>query len=235
MEETVARLIEVVNRREPAQIVTGNPIMVMAALEDERYYRAMASADLIVPDGAGVVWAANYVGEPVTERVAGFDLLHRLMTVGESKRWRVFLLGSSQEVVDEAAARLGRQFPLVTLVGARNGYFDASEDAQVIAEVRAAQPDLLFVARAASNQEPWIAEHKAALGVPLVMGVGGSFDIIAGKLKRAPLLMRKLKLEWFYRLLKQPSRLPRMLVLPKFALKVIRERKMVLNPHGSSK
>ncbi|MFC3342714.1 WecB/TagA/CpsF family glycosyltransferase [Paenibacillus abyssi] len=231
MQDTVRYLTESIELRRTTQVITGNPIMVMMALEDPAYYRAMERAELIVPDGAGVVWAAGYVGQPVAERVAGFDLLHQLMHVGEQKRWSVYLLGTTQEVIEEAAERLQQQYPLVRIVGYRNGFFGDKEDKEVVQAIREANPDILFVARAADNQEPWIARHKDELGVPVMMGVGGSFDVIAGKLKRAPILFQKLRLEWFYRLLQQPTRYRRMLALPKFAVKVIRERENVTKRH----
>ncbi|GMK38242.1 acetylglucosaminyldiphosphoundecaprenol acetyl-beta-D-mannosaminyltransferase [Paenibacillus sp. CCS19] len=227
MDETIAKLTEAIANRETMHVITANPIMVMSAIEDQAYYNMMRTAELIVPDGTGVVWAANYVGEPVAERVPGFDILHRLMALGESKGWSVYLLGTDQQTIDQAAANLKQKYPGTRIAGVRNGYFGPDQDAEVVAEIRAAQPDILFVARSASTQEPWIARYKGELGVPVIMGVGGSFDIIAGKLKRAPKLFQKLRLEWFYRLLQEPYRYKRMLVLPKFVIKVIREKEKV--------
>ncbi|EXX84541.1 WecB/TagA/CpsF family glycosyltransferase [Paenibacillus darwinianus] len=224
MRETVDYLADAIEHRKPTQVITGNPIMVMAGLDDPDYYRVMAEAELIVPDGAGVVWASERAGEPVPERVAGFDLLHELMREGERRRWSVYLLGTTQETIAEAARKLQASYPLVRLAGYRNGYFGPDEDASVVEEIRAAAPDMLFVARALTTQEPWIGRYKQELGVPVMMGVGGSFDVIAGKMKRAPVLFQKLRLEWFYRLLKQPTRASRMLALPKFAVKVLRAR-----------
>lgn len=208
----------------PHQIVTANPIMIMKGLEDSEYMAALQRAEMTVPDGAGVVWAASYAGEPVTERVAGFDLMHGLLRTGEQYGWRVFLLGSTPDVVAETARRLQQQYPGVTIAGYHDGFFGPEQDDQVVQTVRAAAPDLLFIARDANTQEIWIGRYKTALGVPVMMGVGGSFDIIAGKLKRAPKLFQKLRLEWFYRLIKQPARYRRMLALPKFVIKVIREK-----------
>lgn len=225
MKQTVAYLAQAVERRTPTQVITGNPIMVMAALERPDYYRVMEQAELIVPDGAGIVWASEHAGDPVAERVAGFDLLHELMAEGERRRWSVYLLGAAQDTVEETARRLQESYPLVKLAGFRNGWFGPEEDEAVIAEIQAARPDLLFVARdALKTQEPWIARYKQELGVPVVMGVGGSFDVIAGKTKRAPVLFQKLRLEWFHRLLMQPSRAGRMAALPKFVLKVLRAK-----------
>jgi len=223
MARTVDYLARMVEERRPTQVITGNPIMVMAALERPDYYRVMEQAELIVPDGAGIVWASRFAGDPAPERVAGFDLMHELLREGERRRWSAYLIGARQDVVEEVARRLSERYPLVRIAGFRNGYFGPEEDAGVVAAVREAAPDLLFVARdALTTQEPWIARYKHELGVPVMMGVGGSFDVIAGRTKRAPVLFQKLGMEWFYRLMRQPSRAGRMAALPRFALKVLR-------------
>ncbi|WP_255570335.1 WecB/TagA/CpsF family glycosyltransferase [Cohnella sp. CFH 77786] len=228
MEQTVRYLVDAVESRRTHRIVTGNPIMLMAGLEDPSFHRALQTADLVVPDGAGVVWAARHVGQPVQERVAGFDLMHELLREGDLRGWKVYLLGTTEETISAAHANLQRQYPGVRFVGYRDGYFTENEDASVVAAIREADPDLLFVARSLTTQEPWLAKYESALQVPVMMGVGGSFDVIAGKLKRAPKLFRKMHLEWFYRLLQEPARYRRMLVLPRFALKVMRDGDKVL-------
>lgn len=230
MKDTIAYLSQVIARREPHQIITANPIMVMTALEHPDYMGMMKEAELIVPDGAGVVWASGYVGNPVAERVTGFDLIQELMKSGEHQGWKVYLIGASPEVIEAAAARLQELYPRIKLVGFRDGFFGEKEEAGVIEAIRAAAPDILLVGRSADKQEPWIAKYKDQLGVPVMMGVGGSFDVLSGKLKRAPGLFQKLRLEWFYRLLQEPWRYKRMLVLPKFAMKVIREKENVQKP-----
>lgn len=227
MKDTLNVLIQAVESRQPHQVITANPIMVMAALEDPVYMNVMKKAELIVPDGTGVVWAANYVGHPVPERVAGFDLLHELLAAGEKYHWKVYLLGSTSEVIQATAKRVHELYPRVTVCGKRDGFFGPKEDEAVIAAIREANPDLLFVARGADTQEPWIGKYKEQLGVPVMMGVGGSFDVISGRTKRAPKLFQKLRAEWLYRLLKEPSRYKRMLALPKFAAKVMREKENV--------
>lgn len=227
MKETVSYLVTVVASRKPHQIITANPIMVMSALENPAYMDIMTSAELVVPDGTGVVWAAERVGNPVKERVAGFDLLHELLKTGESYGWRVYLLGSTEEVIRETARRLQMQYPGIVIAGFRDGFFRPDADEQVVSEIVSAKPDILFVARGADSQEPWIAKYKLQLAVPIMMGVGGSFDVISGKSRRAPILFQKLRMEWFYRLLKEPTRYRRMLALPKFALKVLRDKEKV--------
>ncbi|MDT0124421.1 WecB/TagA/CpsF family glycosyltransferase [Paenibacillus sp. RRE4] len=227
MKETVQVLEEAVLSKQPHQVITANPIMVMAALENPAIMKVMKDAEMIVPDGTGVVWAAGYCGDPVAERVPGFELLHELLRVGENYRWGVYLLGSTPEVIQETAVRLQQQYPAIRIVGYRDGFFGSAEDEQVVTSIRKAAPDLLFVARGADTQEPWIHKHKHSLQVPVMMGVGGSFDVISGKSKRAPKLFQKLRLEWFYRLLREPSRAGRMLALPKFAVKVMRDKENV--------
>ncbi|GAA4873982.1 WecB/TagA/CpsF family glycosyltransferase [Paenibacillus vulneris] len=230
MKDTITQVARMIDSGRPHQIITANPIMVMSALENTAYLEMMKNADLIVPDGAGVVWASQYVGNPVAERVTGFDLIHHLMDLGQSKGWKVFLLGASPEIIEAAANRLKEKFPNLQLVGYRDGYFKPEEDQSVIENIRSHHPDILLVGRSADTQEPWIAKYKEQIQVPVIMGVGGSFDVMSGKLKRAPKLFQKLKLEWFYRLLQEPWRYKRMLVLPKFALKVIREKDTVQRP-----
>lgn len=228
MKETVKFLTTAIEQRVPNQVVTINPIILMAAIDSPQFYRDLHAAELIVPDGTGVVWAANYVGQPVQERVPGIDLVNELMRVGELKRWKVYMLGASDDVIGAAAAKLQQNHPAIKIVGYRNGFFGDEEDQAVIAAIREVEPDILLVARSTDKQEPWIAKYKHELNVPVMMGVGGTFDILAGKLKRAPKIFQQLRLEWLYRLLQEPKRFPRMLVLPKFALKVIRERDKVL-------
>ncbi|WP_439823156.1 WecB/TagA/CpsF family glycosyltransferase [Paenibacillus borealis] len=227
MKATVAYLTEAVRNREPHQVITANPIMVMTALENPAYMEIMKSAELVVPDGTGVVWAAEYCHEPVAERVAGFDLLHELLRQGERYTWKVYLLGSTPEVIHETSSRLQTQYPGIVISGYHDGYFGPDDDEKIISGILEAQPDLLFVARGADSQEPWIAKYKSRLNIPVMMGVGGSFDVISGKTKRAPIAFQKLRAEWLYRLLKEPTRYKRMLALPKFAVKVMREKDKV--------
>lgn len=224
MKETMRSLTEAVESGKPHQVITANPIMVMAALEDPAYMKIMQEAEMVVPDGTGVVWASAKAGNPVAERVTGFDLLHELMKESERRAWRIYLLGSAPEVIQAAKERLQNLYPKAVIVGARDGYFSGNEDQQVVEAIKAAAPQILFVARGADTQEPWIAKYKQELGVPLMMGVGGSLDVISGRTKRAPKLMQQMHMEWLYRLLKEPTRFRRMLALPKFAVKVLKEK-----------
>ncbi|MBD8498233.1 WecB/TagA/CpsF family glycosyltransferase [Paenibacillus arenosi] len=224
MQETVDWMTSAIAERRPTHVITANPIILMNAIENERHMRIMEQADIIVADGTGIVWAADYIGDPLRERVTGFDLLYELMKQGNEKGWKVYMLGAAPEVVEAAASRLQQLYPGIQIVGCRDGFFTEKEDEAVINEIIQAQPDLLFVARGAETQEPWIARYREQLNVPIMMGVGGSFDVISGKLKRAPKWMRSLRLEWFYRLIKEPWRYKRMLALPRFVWKVVRDK-----------
>jgi N-acetylglucosaminyldiphosphoundecaprenol N-acetyl-beta-D-mannosaminyltransferase len=224
MRETVAYLADAVEQQRPTQVITANPIMIMAALDDVHYKQMMQQAELIVPDGAGVVWAANFLKNPVQERVPGIDLMLELLELAQTKSWKVYFLGASTEVIEAAVANIRSRFPKLHMCGYRNGYFTTEQDQEVIAELQAQSPDLLFVGRAANQQEPWIHQHKSTLKIPVMMGVGGSFDVLSGKLKRAPRIWQTLRLEWLYRLLQEPWRYKRMLQLPKFMWLVIRKK-----------
>jgi N-acetylglucosaminyldiphosphoundecaprenol N-acetyl-beta-D-mannosaminyltransferase len=224
MQQTVEWLVQAIANRQITQVITANPIMIMTALEQPKYMAMMQRAELIVPDGAGLVWATSYVGKPVAEKVAGIDLMHELLAIGEVKGWRIFLLGTSPEIIQVTAGKLKERYPKLQLVGVRDGYFKENEEEAVVRQIRQAAPDILLVGRSADKQEPWIDQNKEKLGVPVIMGIGGSFDVLSGKLKRAPKLFIRFRLEWFYRLLQEPWRYKRMLLLPKFVVKVIRDK-----------
>lgn len=229
MDETVSYITEAIEEGRLMHVITANPIMVMTALDNPDFANIMNKADMIVPDGAGVVWAAKVGGNPVAERVTGFDLMHRLLEQGEKRRWTAYLLGTSQEIIEAAAEKLQLQYPQVRIVGYRNGFFGSQDDDGIVEEISRLKPHLLFVARG-MEKESWNVQYKERLGVPFIMGVGGSFDVVSGKLKRAPILVQKLKLEWLYRLLQEPTRYKRMLALPKFVVKVLRNKENVTKP-----
>lgn len=221
MQETVDYLAEAVRQRRVTQVVTANPIMFMTGFEDEAFLRMLQNADLVVPDGAGLVWAAGRIGKPVKERVAGFDLVQELFRIGAREGWSVYLLGTTQDILEAARERIEAAYPGLRIAGCRNGFFGAEEDESVVRSIAEAAPELLLVGRSTYTQDPWIAKYRDQLNVPVMIGVGGSFDVMSGKLKRAPRWMQRLKLEWLYRLAQEPSRWRRMASLPKFALKVM--------------
>lgn len=203
-------------------ILTPNSEIVQMCIEDNSLYDVINSASLIIPDGIGVVYASKILGHPLSEKVGGFDLSKHVLDYAAKNGKSVFLFGSapardgSPAVCDAAAEKLKQLFPGINICGTRNGYFSEAENDTVIEEINSAHPDILFVCLGAPKQEKWIYANRGKLCASLAMGLGGSLDVYAGTVKRAPDIFIKLNLEWFYRLIKQPSRLGRMMKLPKF-------------------
>lgn len=206
------------------RVVTLNAEGVMLAKADPAFAAIVAEADLVTPDGHGIVWAASQYGEPLAERVTGIDLLHALCERGAAEGWRIYLLGSVDGVAAEAAEKLQQLYPGINIVGTHHGYFRGAEQA-LIETVNAAQPDLLFAALGMPFQEKWLHTYADALNAKVAVGVGGSLDVVAGRVKRAPKLWQNLHLEWLWRTLLEPKRLKRISVLPKFMLQVKRDAK----------
>ena len=220
--ETVKNFIEKGERR---LIATANAEMIMRATYDVELKTILNAADLVVPDGAGTVWAAGYLGHPMPERVAGYDLSQELMRLAPSKKYKLYFFGSAPGVADLAKAKAEKWYPGIDIVGTRNGFFSAEDEQSIIADIKAKRPDILLVALGVPKQEKWLYAHLDELNVPVSIGVGGSFDVMAGVMKRAPLWMQEAKLEWLYRGLKQPSRIGRLMALPKFVFKVMGSKK----------
>lgn len=205
-------------------IATCNAEMIMMAQEDKAFKAVLESADLVVPDGAGTVWAANYLGVPMPERVAGIDLVKRLFSVSERGNYRVFFFGSAPGVVEKAKENMLKLFPNLNVVGMRNGYFSEADEPEILRQINEAKPHLLLVALGVPKQEKWISKYRDRLPC-LCIGVGGTFDVLAGLVKRAPVWMQKARLEWLYRGMKQPSRMGRLMALPKFVMAVRKYKK----------
>lgn len=202
------------------QIVTLNAEMTMAARQDRSLGEVIEQAALVIPDGAGVVWALGRQGYRV-RRSPGIELAHRLLGHAAGAGWRVALVGASPEVMATLVERLGLQFPGLGLVMATHGYQSGESWPGIEQELRAAEPDLVLVALGVPRQETWIQRVRRGSG-GLWMGVGGSFDVWAGAKKRAPAWMGALRIEWLYRLFQEPTRWRRMLSLPAFAWAVLR-------------
>jgi N-acetylglucosaminyldiphosphoundecaprenol N-acetyl-beta-D-mannosaminyltransferase len=182
----------------------------LVAFHDDSTLSAMISAcDLVTADGQSVVWASRLLGAPLPERVAGIDLMLKLLTAANAKGYRVYVLGARREVLDTALARMREHYPNLVVAGARDGYFADSETLEVCEEIRVARADMLFVAMSSPRKERFLGEQGSALGVPFAMGVGGSVDVIAGVAARAPRFLQKAGLEWAYRLAQEPRRLTR--------------------------
>ncbi|MGM9559585.1 WecB/TagA/CpsF family glycosyltransferase [Anaerovibrio slackiae] len=226
---TMAQAVEAVQQfiaeKKVALVATANAEMLMRSTQDEELKDILNQADLVVPDGAGTVWAAGHLGEPMPERVAGFDLAQELMREAPARGDRIYFFGSAPGVADKAKAKAEELYPGIQVVGTRNGFFTEADEPGIIAEIKVARPDILLAALGVPKQEKWLKKHMQELQVPVSIGVGGTLDVMAGVMERAPLWMQKAKLEWLFRGLKQPSRAGRLLALPKFVLKVVASKK----------
>lgn len=225
MPEAVAAVEYYMDARAGVTVATANAEMIMRATKDAALRDVLAAAALVVPDGAGTVWAARHLGHAMPERVAGYDLVQELLRRAPAAHRRVYFFGSAPGVAEKAKAKAEQLYPGIKIVGVRDGFFSADMNDAIISDIRTARPDLLLVALGVPKQEKWIHEHLAALGVPVAIGVGGTLDVMAGVMKRAPRWMQKAKLEWLFRGMLQPKRAGRLLALPKFVLKVHAARK----------
>ncbi|MBA3376420.1 MAG: WecB/TagA/CpsF family glycosyltransferase [Actinobacteria bacterium] len=209
MRETIARCEEIIAGRSPSQHLAVSATNIVALHNDPKLREVARSCALVSADGLGVVWASRLLGNPLPERVNAMDLMERLFEVAEEKGYRIFILGATDEVLEVAAARLRKRHPRLVIAGYRNGYYGAAEDDSVIDEIRAAKPDILFAAMPSPKKEYWLAQHRERLGVPLLIGVGGAIDVVAGHARRAPLWVQRSGFEWFYRMVQEPRRLAR--------------------------
>jgi len=200
MGETVARIEEMIRSGKPHQHVVVNVDKIVKLQRDPALREAILSCDLINADGQPVVWASKILQKPLKERVTGVDLFSNLTEMCSRKNFRVYLLGARQEVVEKVAG-------LVKPVGWRNGYWKPEEEEAVVAAIKADKPDVLFVAMSSPKKELFLRKWKAELQIPFVMGVGGTFDVVAGVVKRAPRWMQQCGLEWLYRLGQEPGRM----------------------------
>jgi N-acetylglucosaminyldiphosphoundecaprenol N-acetyl-beta-D-mannosaminyltransferase len=206
MSETVARICTAIEARQPLQHVVINVAKLVTMSHDPELRASVNGCDIINADGKGVVWGARFLGLDVPERVAGIDLMLQLLGEAERRGFRPFLLGAWESVLDEAVRRLQLQFPGLELAGHHHGYFWDDETAMV-ERIAASGADMLFVAISSPKKENFLNRHGAQMGVPFTMGVGGSFDVVAGHVKRAPVWMQKSGLEWFFRLVQEPRRM----------------------------
>lgn len=225
MTEVIDFLDCAIQKNEQNFLVTANAEIIMLAQNDEEYKKILTEqTNIILPDGAGVVWAGRHLGYSVPERVAGFDLFKKLLTLANAKSYKVFFFGGAEGIAQKAAEIAKKENPNLQVVGTLNGYFKDDECEEIVKKINDSGADLLFVALGAPKQEKWLAQWKEKLQPKLLMGIGGSFDVLSGKTKRAPVWMQKAGLEWFFRLIKEPFRFKRMFTaLPQFVIMVLKK------------
>lgn len=224
MDQAVAWADSRMTLSEPKTVIAVNPEKIMKAQSDPTLRQFLRSAGLLIPDGIGVVIATKLLGLGYAERVPGSELMPRLCGLAAEKGYSIFLFGASPEVNERAAHKLRQEFPGLTIAGTQHGYVDDADMPAVIDHINAVAPHFLFIALGSPKQELWMSTYLPRLRVKVCQGVGGTFDVLAGRVKRAPWIFRCIHLEWFYRLLSQPSRLVRQTALPLFAFHILRKR-----------
>ena len=220
MQEAVETALALMENDAPAAVYTPNPEIVMRARKDAAFMEVLNRGELVIPDGIGVVYAMRMNGVKSAVRVPGYDLVQALFAELCRTEKTAYFLGGTAESVAGAQENMEKMYPGLKIVGRHDGYFDENEERLIIEEIERLKPDLLLVGLGFPRQEMWIDAHRD-LPVGLMIGVGGSFDGMSGKVKRAPVAFQKLGLEWLYRLAKQPSRIGRQMILPKFMLTAI--------------
>ncbi|NHN32375.1 WecB/TagA/CpsF family glycosyltransferase [Paenibacillus agricola] len=202
-------------------VVTVNPEITMACQTDSRLRSIVEEAGLITADGIGIVMVSRLKGSNLPERVTGYDMLLRLLEAGNQKKWSFYFLGADPVTSEKAYEAISKTYPNVLISGRHHGFFTQDEEAGLVEEIHAAKPDVLIVALGAPYAERWIHKYKLKLNARIAIGVGGSLDVIAGKVKGSPEIWKKLNVEWLYRLIQQPSRWRRQLILPRFAISAL--------------
>ena len=226
--ETEAILTEAVEKKERMKIFTPNPEMLLTAHSDEGLRALLCSAELVLPDGIGVIIASRILGTPLPERVSGIDTAEFILSLANKKALRVFLLGARKGVAKKAAERIAERYPNAVVCGTHHGYFDKSgeENDIVVENIKNAAPDILLVCFGFPAQERWIAENLPNLPtVLLCAGFGGTLDVWSGELRRAPKIFQRLGIEWLWRVLKEPKRAKIFWDIPIFLAKILKTKR----------
>lgn len=208
MDETISLIEKAILEKKQIHHVVVNVAKLVHLQNDENLRNSVVNCDIINADGQGVVWAASFLGKRIPERVTGIDLMYNLIKLAAVKGYKIFLFGAEEQIVKKVNSLVFSQFGSDVVVGYRNGYYDVSEEKQIAKSIAETKPNILFVAMGSPKKERFLYENKDILkDINLIMGVGGSFDVFAGKVKRAPIWMQRGGLEWFYRLLQEPQRM----------------------------
>ncbi|MBQ6659890.1 MAG: WecB/TagA/CpsF family glycosyltransferase [Lachnospiraceae bacterium] len=213
MEDTVAEVEKIIKAGKPVQHVVINASKVNLMREDRELRKIVNACPLINADGASIVWAAKKLGVPLRERVTGIDLFLNLVKLASEKGYKLYLFGAKEEVVTKVKAIFEEQYPGIQIVGYRNGYFTEEDEPEIVRDMAASGADMMFVAFSSPKKEYWVNKYLNQLNIPFVMGVGGSFDVVAGVTDRAPKWMQDHGLEWFYRFIQEPRRMWRRYVI----------------------
>ncbi|HUK56198.1 MAG TPA: WecB/TagA/CpsF family glycosyltransferase [Nitrospiria bacterium] len=220
MSQALSAVEEMMRDDRPGMVVAVNPEKVIKARKNPALLAQLREARLLIPDGIGVVMAARLLGLGKMERVPGSELMPAICERAARKQYRIFLFGAGPEVNRDVMEALRRRFPGLRIVGGQHGYLKENEMPFLIDRINASGADVLFIALGSPKQELWLEQYLPRLKVKVCQGVGGTFDVLSGRVKRAPMFIRKMHLEWLYRLLSEPRRLLRQTALPRFAARV---------------
>lgn len=213
MQETLEKVEQIIKVRKPTQHVVINASKVNLMERDEELREIVNACPLINADGASIVWAAKQLGVPLKERVTGIDLFLKLVELSNEKGYSIYLFGAKEEIVTKVKNIFEEKYPNIKIVGYRNGYFTEADEPQIAADMKESGADMMFVAFSSPKKEYWIKKYLNEINIPFVMGVGGSFDVVAGVTERAPEWMQKHGLEWLYRFLQEPKRMWRRYII----------------------
>jgi len=207
MQETLSLIDKARIERKPIRHVVVNVAKLVNMQKDQALFDSVVNCDIINADGQPVVWAAKILGKKLPERVAGVDLMQNLVMLAAEKKYRVFFFGAKEEVVKKVADKYSAQYSTAIIAGYRNGYFKAEDEPLIAKQIADSKADILFVAISSPKKEIFLNKYKDLIDMPFIMGVGGSFDVVSGLVKRAPVWMQNCGLEWFYRLCQEPRRM----------------------------
>ncbi|MGG7176170.1 WecB/TagA/CpsF family glycosyltransferase [Clostridium paraputrificum] len=223
--DTKEELLREIDKRERVNIISGNPEVLFNGLESKRLNKNFKEEySIIVPDGVGTVLASKILKNPVKEKIAGIEVMDEVLKKCANEEKGVYLLGAKEETLQECKKKIKELYPTIKIVGSHNGYFDLNNCREIVDEIKEGSPWAIFVAMGCPKQEQFIEEHIDELPCKFYMGVGGSFDVFAGNVNRAPKWMISLGLEWLYRVAKEPWRIKRLWAIPKFLWRVIRSK-----------
>ncbi|MDR4899897.1 WecB/TagA/CpsF family glycosyltransferase [Bacillus mycoides] len=226
LNDTIAEIDKIIEKRIPTQHVVINAGKVVLMEQDRKLKKIIQDCKIINADGQSIVWASNILGTPLPERVTGIDIMEELIKLAAQKGHSIYFFGAKNEVVERVVNHYQGMYPNLRVAGYRNGYFKDHDNPKIVEDIRDSRADILLVAFSSPKKEYWLAEHLEELNVPFSMGVGGSFDVVAGVTKRAPVWMQKAGLEWFYRFLQEPKRMWKRYLVgnTKFIIAVFKEK-----------
>ncbi|MDR7856565.1 WecB/TagA/CpsF family glycosyltransferase [Tissierella sp.] len=228
-DEAIKELENFLKGNELKAVYTPNPEIVMGAKDNSNLRELINKGDLVTADGIGLIYASKIKGKPICERVTGYDLSIRLLEIANENNYKIYFLGGKDGVAKSAAERVKNTYPNIEIAGYHHGYFkgshtgddDSQDEIKIVEDINSSNPDIIFVGLGFPKQEIWIDKNRHRIKGKVILGIGGVLDILAGNLKMTPEIFRKLGVEWLHRLIRQPSRIKRQIVIPKFMLKVL--------------